>query len=198
MNETNDHAERKRIRRLMRERRRNLNAGERRIAAEHLRNRLLALPRFRHARSIAAYLAVGGEMSLHPVIETAWSLNIPVYLPCLRGLRMEFRRYESGTRLQANRFGIPEPQPMRDAAIRPRFLDIVFAPLVAFDSRGGRLGTGGGYYDRTFEFLRERKHWKRPALIGVAYEFQHVPALPLAAWDIPMSAVVTDAATRTF
>lgn len=169
-----------------------------RVAAEQLRRRLLALPRFRHIRNLAAYLAVDGEISLEPVIEAAWFLKIPVYLPCLRGERMEFRRYAPDSRLRANRFGIPEPLHTPGSSISARYLDTVLAPLVAFDSHGGRLGTGGGFYDRTFEFLHDRSYWKHPELIGVAYEFQHVPSLPLASWDVPMSAVVTDAATRIF
>lgn len=198
MNETNERAMRKQIRRLMRERRRNLDRRARDIAARHLCRHLLALVRFRHARNIAAYLAVDGEMSLQPVIETAWSLNIPVYLPCLRGLRMEFRRYTPETPLRRNHVGIPEPAPAAGTTLSARFLDVVLAPLVAFDGSGGRLGTGGGYYDRTFQFLQDRKYWNRPTLIGVAYEFQQVSALPLASWDIPMHGVVTDARTRTF
>lgn len=197
MTETNER-ERRSIRRLMREHRRNLDARAMRIASDQLRNRLLALPRFRHVRNLAVYLAVDGEISLAPVIEEAWFLGIPVYLPCLRGARMEFRRYEPNTRLRANRFGIPEPPARPGATIKARYLDTVLAPLVAFDDNGGRLGTGGGFYDRTFAFLRDRNYWKHPTLIGVAYEFQRVPALPLAGWDVPVSAVVTDAATRIF
>lgn len=197
MAETNER-ERRSIRRLMRERRRHLDGRAMRIAADELRRRLLALPRFRHARNLATYLAVDGEISLNPVIEAAWFLRIPVYLPCLRGQRMEFRRYAPDTPLRANRFGIPEPELSPGSSISARYLDTVLAPLVAFDDNGGRLGTGGGFYDRTFEFLRHRDYWKRPVLIGVAYEFQRVPSLPLAGWDVPMSAVVTDVATRIF
>lgn len=198
MNETDEAAERKKIRRLMRQRRRELAAADVDLSAERLRRRLLALPRFRHSRNIAAYLAVEQEISLAPLIETAWSLRIPVYLPCLRGKHMEFRRYLPDTPLRPNRFGIPEPEPTAGGDINRRFLDTVLAPLVAFDPRGGRLGTGGGYYDRTFAFLRHRHHWKRPLLLGVAYEFQQVPKLPLADWDVPLDAVITDRNTHLF
>jgi len=195
MNETN---ERKSIRRLVRERRRQLDTAERRDAALRLRNHLLALPRFRRARNIAAYHAVDGEMPLDPVIESAWSLGIPVYLPCLRGVRMEFRRYTADTTLINNRFGIPEPANRPGARINARFLDLVLAPLVAFDAHGNRLGTGGGFYDRTFAFLRHRHAWRRPSLFGVAYEFQQVPRLHAALWDVPLHGVVTDASTHIF
>lgn len=190
--------ERKAIRRLIRERRRLLSPAEQRAAALRLRNQLLALPRFRHARNIAAYLAVDSEISLNPAIESAWSLGIPVYLPCLVKARMEFRRYTPGTPLIANRFGIPEP--VRDPARRlnARFLDLVLAPLVAFDADGNRLGTGGGYYDRTFAFLKHRQHWNSPRLYGVAYEFQQHAHLPHDSWDVPLHRAVTDTAIHSF
>lgn len=193
MHETN---ERKSIRRLMRERRRQLTVPEQRNAALRLRNRLLALSRFRHARNIAAYHAVDSEISLDPVIETAWSLGIAVYMPCLRGMRMEFRRYAPDTLLINNRFGIPEPR--AGARINARFLDLVLTPLLAFDPEGARLGTGGGYYDRTFAFLQHRRSWKRPSLFGVAHAFQQVPQLPVEAWDVPLHGVITDAAAHIF
>ena len=199
MSETNARkAHRNSIRHSIRERRRALGVRDQRAAAAELRNHLLALPRFRHTRNIAAYVAVDGEIPLDPVIETAWSLDIPVYLPCLRGQRMEFRRYTPHTLLRDNRFGIPEPENTPGARINARFLDLVLTPLVAFDTNGGRLGTGGGFYDRTFAFLRQRAHWKQPALLGIAYEFQLVPEIPIEAWDIPMRGVVTDVTTRIF
>lgn len=199
MSETSEHRKaRNDIRRLMRERRRRLDSSEMRRASEQLCKRLFALPRRHRIRNLAAYLTVSNEIPLDPVIEMAWSLHIPVYLPCLRGQHLEFRRYTPESTLRRNRFGIPEPEIVQGARINAKFLDTVLTPLLAFDEAGGRLGTGGGFYDRSFEFLRERNYWKRPTLIGVAYEFQCVPALPLAAWDVPMHAVVTDATTRTF
>lgn len=189
---------RKSIRRLIRERRRQLSASERQRAALQLRDQFFSRHRIRRCRNLAAYLAVQGEIPLDPVIETAWALGIPVYLPCLRGNHMEFRRYAPDTRLVPNRFGIPEPENVPGIRVNARFLDIVLTPLVAFDERGGRLGTGGGYYDRTFAFLRHRRYWIRPTLLGAAYEFQRVPEVPTAAWDVPLHGVITDARTRFF
>jgi 5-formyltetrahydrofolate cyclo-ligase len=74
----------------------------------------------------------------------------------------------------------------------------VLAPLVAFDRSGNRLGMGGGYYDRSFAYLRHRVHWRRPRLIGYAYGFQEVQALERAHWDVPLSGVVTELGLRLF
>ena len=180
------------IRREMRARRRLLGNRERADASTALADNAFSLHRLRTARNLAAYLSVQGEISLDPIIEHAWSLRIPVYVPRLRGLSLEFHRYLPDTPLEKNRFGIPEPTAQSAVRINPRFLDVVLTPLVAFDANGGRLGTGGGYYDRTFSFLRQRTHWRKPSLLGVAYAFQQVDDLPVAAWDVPLEGIITD------
>ncbi|MFY0645404.1 5-formyltetrahydrofolate cyclo-ligase [Sulfitobacter geojensis] len=68
--------------------------------------------------------------------------------------------------------------------------EILIVPLLAFNRNGGRLGYGGGFYDRTLEMLRA----KRPTLaIGFAFEGQEVDDLPLEATDQPLDLIVTEA-----
>ena len=69
---------------------------------------------------------------------------------------------------------------------------MVFLPLVGFDRRGVRLGTGGGYYDRAFAFRRWRSAWYAPRLVGPAYGFQQLEHITAAAHDVLMDAVVTE------
>ena len=67
--------------------------------------------------------------------------------------------------------------------------ELVIVPLVAFDRNGGRLGYGGGFYDRTLEMLRA----KRPTFaIGFAYSAQQADHLPLEATDQPLDQIVTE------
>ena len=89
---------------------------------------------------------------------------------------------------------IPEPLVERRELVRVRDLDLILMPLVGFDLQGNRLGMGGGFYDRSLAFLRYRLYWKRPRLLGLAYDFQQVDILTADPWDIPMQAVVTDQA----
>jgi len=51
---------------------------------------------------------------------------------------------------------------------------------------------GGGYYDRTFSYLQRHAHWKKPKLLGLAYQFQQVEHLTRNSWDIPIYGVVTE------
>jgi 5-formyltetrahydrofolate cyclo-ligase len=187
--------ERHQLRRQLRARRRALPATERACAhrqfARILARAHLLLPH----RRVAVYFAYGHEADLSAVIELARRRRCELYLPVItdfRHSRMRFVRYGAHSPMRTNRYGIPEPHP-RDAAIIPvRQLDLVLLPLVAFDARGWRLGSGAGFYDRSLHHLREGRRWRRPKLIGVGYECQRVPQLQPDHWDVPLDGMLTE------
>src|SRR6056297_66853 len=189
-------ASRSALRLEMRARRRALPPFRRRLANRAIVRRISTLAAFRRARSVALYWPADGEPDVRALAATAWRHNKRVLLPVVsqQGV-MRFATWDRNTRFRRNRYGIPEPVARRFRAPATR-LDLVVMPLVAFDDHGNRLGMGGGYYDRTFEFLRLRKRWRKPHLIGVAYEFQRLPALPRVSWDVPLGGVVTEAGFR--
>lgn len=185
--------DRARLRREMRARRRALSAqartdAARRIAQIAIRSRLL-----KPGRRIAVYLAHGGEADLRFVIAAARRRNCILYLPAIvsyRAGRMTFRPFDSRAALRANRYGILEPASTERCAAA--HLDLVFAPLVAFDERGSRVGSGAGFYDRALQRLRAGRLWRRPRIVGVGYEFQRSAALDRAPWDVPLDAALTE------
>jgi 5-formyltetrahydrofolate cyclo-ligase len=184
------------LRRELRAKRRALPAAARAQADRAIHVHLRSLPEYRRARRIALFMAFDGEPSLEPLVEAARRQRKQLYVPVLRGLTMRFAELEPGATLAANFFGIMEPK--LGANLDARELDLVLTPLVAFDDHGIRLGVGRGYYDRTFKFLRHRSHWRRPKLLGVAYELQHVGPLTPSSWDVPLWGVVTEARVRRF
>lgn len=188
------------LRRQMRTFRRALSASERQQAAGAVARRLVAWPAFADATRIAGYWAFDGELDPMPALERVWAANRQVYLPVLaEGSLLYFAPYRPGAPLRRNRFKIPEPEVAPTEWLRPSQLDLVLAPLVAFDSTGTRLGMGGGFYDRSFAFLREKSdQHQRPWLLGLAYEFQKVAELARQSWDIPLDAVMTEAALYDF
>ena len=183
---------RRAIRTEMRARRRTISERERARMAGALARHLRTSLRLRRARRVACYLSNDGEMELGPVMDFLRANGRQVLLPALHCGELWFLPYDRDTSLAPNRFGIPEPAVAGHARCRARHLDLVLMPLVAFDKSGNRLGMGGGFYDRTFSYLRNRTFWKKPLLIGIAYEFQCLEALPPRPWDVPLHGVATE------
>ena len=138
------------------------------------------------------YWLMKSEPSAFSVEDLAAERGCRIFLP-----RIDRRRASGAMRfvpmqgpLQHNRLGIAEPQGSK--ALGARWLDVVFLPLVGFDRHGVRLGTGGGFYDRTFAFRQLRRAWQVPRLVGLAYAFQQLEGITAAAHDVLMDAVVTE------
>jgi 5-formyltetrahydrofolate cyclo-ligase len=183
------------LRRQMRHQRRSLSAQQRHRAASELERTLACHSLFLHSRHIAFYLPNDGEIDLTPLIRRAWQMGKQCYLPTLSPRhhnRLWFAPFKHDSALILNRFGIPEPEGNWRQMRSVRSLDLIVAPLVAFDSQGNRLGMGGGYYDRTLAYLSQRTNWRKPRLLGAAYAFQQVEQLPHQPWDVPLDGIATE------
>ena len=187
-----------RLRSSMRKERGNLTAPQREEAAQSCARLACSLPALRRARSIAAYLAHRGEMSCEPIIEWALGRGKTVLLPVVTGRHMRFAPYSPGDTLVPNRWGILEPEWQPGRWVSARRSNVALTPLVAFDSVGNRLGQGGGYYDRAFAFRSAARHWQRPLLVGLAYDFQQVAELEAKPTDVPLDAVITEQQIHKF
>lgn len=150
--------------------------------------RLQALPAFQSARTIAAFVAMKGEVDVGPLLVLARALGKTVLLPRVDAERNELALhvFAEDDPLTASGFGVPEPRP--DAAVvAPHDVDFVIVPGLVFDERGHRIGYGGGYYDRLLPRL------PRALTVGVAFDFQLVPEVPNTPGDAPVALIVTDA-----
>jgi 5-formyltetrahydrofolate cyclo-ligase len=187
-------AERDRLRRELRARRRALPAAQRIAAADAVAARLLDLPFMPERGYVAGYWAMDGEIALH-----AWQLRLPrdcVYcLPVLSGDALRFAPWRPGDALVTNRFGIPEPDVEPSSALDAADMAFVAMPLVGFDANGARLGMGGGWYDRSFAFRRDSP--APPWLAGVGFEAQRIDPLAAQDWDVRPDAICTEANTYT-
>jgi 5-formyltetrahydrofolate cyclo-ligase len=175
----------------MRATRRSLSKVEQQQAAVSLKQKLNQDSNFKYAKFIALYLANDGEVSTLLAIQQAWQQGQHVYLPVLDPIRkgfLWFVEYKPNSRMRNNRFGIAEPDPRFNKRINPRFLHAVGLPLVAFDLDGNRLGMGGGFYDRSFEFCSQLGI--KPKLFGLAHRCQQVAALPTESWDIQLEGII--------
>lgn len=171
--------------------RRSLTPEARESASARIADRLLRSHEFRAARVFACYLPMADEVDPLRIIARAWQMQKQVCAPVVgsRG-RMEFMKLAPDTRLVRNRFGLWEPESSESVA--PGSIDLVVTPLVAFDADCGRIGMGGGYFDRCFAFLRQPRRWRRPKLIGLAFDCQAVRKIELNPWDIRLYSVATE------
>lgn len=162
-------------------RRKTAHATQRPGAAGHL-SQVLAGYR---GVPLAGYMPIRTEIDPLPAMAEA-AAHGPVGVPVIQaeGQPLEFSRWQPDGPLRDGPFGAKVPEV--DDFFDP---EILIVPLVGFDRRGGRLGYGGGFYDRTLERLRSR----RPTLaIGYAFAAQEAQDLPLEPTDQPLDLIVTE------
>ncbi len=165
------------------------------MASQALVDSLEQLPAFLTDKRIGGYWAVAGELPLAALIQGLRARGQIYHLPVVDAKRqLRFAAWQPGGSIEMNRYGIPEPVCAAADLIAPEQLDVVLLPLLGFDRNGHRLGFGGGYYDRSFAFLRERKAPAKPILVGVAYAMQEVAAIEAMPWDVHLDYVVTEQA----
>lgn len=173
-----------RVRERMRAERAARSDEERARDARAVARQILALEAYRRARTVMAYAAVRGEIALDDVIADALAGGKALALPlCVGPGRMQARRVTALGQLRPGRYGIPEPDGTCPP-LEPGEIDVILVPGVAFDRRGGRVGQGGGYYDR---FLPET----RALRVGVCADFALMEAVPTRAHDQRMDVIVT-------
>lgn len=192
-------SEKKAIRARMRKARQALSPQSQHLAATALMRSVSKNLWFRLGRCFACYSTVDGELGTQALIQTLWLKKKRCALPVLNKVgepRLQFREFEPHSPRQYNTFGILEPK--LTPLIPPYLFDVIFLPLVAFDTRGNRLGMGAGYYDRTLAAKRLGPLVKRPILVGLAYDFQQVDTLPCEPWDVRLDAVCTPTQTVVF
>lgn len=167
--------------------------AERIAAASGVVASLEQLPEFLVDQRVAGYWAVGGELPLHSAVARLRARGQRYHLPILAPRHtLRFAPLLPNAVLRANRHSIPEPECASDELLAPAAIELVLLPLTAFDRRGNRLGTGGGYYDRSFAFLREAARPAQPLLVGIGYSFQEVAALDSQPWDVRLDFIATE------
>lgn len=140
---------------------------------------------------LSGYMPIRTEIDPLPAMAEA-AAHGPVGVPVIQGagLPLRFSRWTPGGALKDGPFGAKVPE--KDDYFEP---EILIVPLVAFDAQGGRLGYGGGFYDRTLEGLRA----KRSTLaIGFAFDAQETDNLPLEPTDQSLNMVITESRVLTF
>ena len=177
------------LRRQAFERRDSLSRRERDAAAEAVAKRGVELARKTLPRgaTVAAYWAIRSEIGTQILMEALIAAGFRTALPVTRQTRtpLLFRLWNVGDDLGRGVLGNPEPL-AEAVAVTPA---LVFAPLAAFDARGGRIGYGSGHYDTTLQSLRLHGPVR---YVGLAFDVQEVERVPLEPHDIRLDMVLTE------
>jgi 5-formyltetrahydrofolate cyclo-ligase len=182
-----DRARKSALRRATRAARDGLQPDQRARASAAVVDRLRRLPELRRARVVALYAAHGSEVDVGALIAPLRARGVTTVLPRVDGDELRFVTTTADSRLAIGYRGVSEPH---GPTIELGTIDAIVLPGLAFDPVGGRLGQGGGHYDRLLSEVRP------DALrIGVGHACQIVPRVPREAHDGPVDVVVTDRAT---
>ena len=182
---------------------RSLSRGARRRAAKarpdasvHAARNFMSAIALAEDALAALYYPIRDELDTEPLAAALVEKGVPIALPVTQGKTkpLAFRRYAPGDRLVPGAYGEMIPDESAET-VAPT---VVVAPLLAFTREGGRLGYGGGYYDRTLAALRRQaKEGGAPVLaVGYAYGAQEVDALPPDPLDEALDWVVTERAAH--
>ena len=158
------------------------NGAASRAAMDHF----LAAGLHTGAGVISGYCPIRTEIDPTPLMEALHAAGHRLCVPVIqgRGLALKFREWRPGSAMIEGTFGALVPA--AGEWLEPRLL---IAPLLAFDASGGRLGYGGGFYDRSLLGLRANR---RTLAVGFAYSAQQVDAVPRGPTDQPLDAIVTE------
>ena len=139
-----------------------------------------------NAKRILSYSAFQGELSAQFLLQ---NLTAKVYLPKIVDYQNSLMHFFPSNQNQiTNRFGIAEPYGNGNSVELTDF-DLIFTPLVGFDTKGNRLGLGAGFYDKALNTITGSK---KPLLIGLAYDFQEVKTIKPDVWDVPLDVILTN------
>ena len=175
------------LRNILLNRLREQSEQQRERKSKQIEKKLLKQEEFIKAKRVMFYLAFDGEVKTESMINKARGLGKQIYVPCcdIENKILKPCILMKNSVLKKGPYQTLEPQ--NKINIHLKKLDLVIVPALAFDKSGNRIGRGKGYYDR---FLKKVLALKRTHSIGLAFDFQILPTLPLEQNDMPVEKVL--------
>ncbi|MEI6831204.1 MAG: 5-formyltetrahydrofolate cyclo-ligase [Candidatus Omnitrophota bacterium] len=158
---------------------------ERNRKSKFILNKLLKNKAFRKAKIVMFYIAFGGEVNTTEMIREAQKIGKVICVPMCRKDKeiMQPAILENHAKLKLGPYGVWEPA--TENLIKPKDLNLVIVPGLAFDKKGNRLGRGKGYYDRFLSTLSNKTY-----SIGLAFDFQILPLVPTTTHDVSVKEII--------
>lgn len=176
------------IRKFMLSKRDSIDAQQKRIWDDKIFEAIIGSDFYKKANMIFTFVSFKSEVDTHKLINHAINEKKVICVPRIKSKQagIEVFKINDLADLETGYFGVPEPMECCHP-VDIRDIDLTIMPGLAFDREGGRVGYGGGFYDR-FLMKMERRLYK----IAPAYEFQLLDKVPMDDWDIPIDGIVTE------
>jgi len=172
-----------------------LEIRERHKKSAAITERILSMPDMDNWKTLFVYVNFRSEVETLQLIRRCLENGQCVAVPLVdsaQSTMIALQVIDLEQDLQPGYYGIPEPDPAKTTLVEGKEIDAVMLPGSVFDTAGGRLGYGGGYYDR---FLVNDA--PQASRIGLAFELQVVPAVPLEPHDQRLDYLITEKRTIT-
>ena len=189
----NSDKERSDLRRRILAAREDLDPSRRAEMSRRVRENVLQIEQVKQASEVMLYVNFRSEVETFPLFAALQQQGILTSAPLtlVRDHRLlAYRITDPALDLRPGYCGIPEPDPTQAVPVDPAAIDVVLLPGSVFDRQGGRLGYGGGYYDR---FLAREA--PRALRIGLAFSMQVVDRVPVLEHDMKLHYLVTEKET---
>jgi 5-formyltetrahydrofolate cyclo-ligase len=145
--------------------------------------------------TLFSYMPIKSELDITPVMEACWAKGYRVMIPKVQPeQRLKLFEVRSHADLEKGTWGIPEPVSAAPQLVDIKQIDVVLVPGLAFDANLGRLGYGGGYYDR---FMQQfvRAGIAKPYAIAGAFDMQTIQQVPMGLFDFRLDELITEERT---
>lgn len=179
----------KALRKLMISKRDSISLEEKILLDKKIFENVIKSKAFIESKVIFSYVSYKNETDTHSIIKYGLNNNKIVCVPKIKSLSegtMEAVKIDSFEELEVSALGILEPIDTC-SVVDAKDIDLLLMPGLAFDNNGGRIGYGGGFYDR---FLRNTR--KDALKIGIGYHFQIVLEVPMENNDSFIDGIITD------
>ncbi|WP_027632354.1 5-formyltetrahydrofolate cyclo-ligase [Clostridium hydrogeniformans] len=158
-------------------------------ASKNIFNKVISTEAYKNSKVIFIFVSFGSEVYTHELITYSLKLGKRICVPKVVSKKEGMKAIEikSLEELTPSNYGILEPEIKESNIIDERSIDLVIIPGVAFDKDGGRLGYGGGFYDRFLPMVRKESY-----KIAIAYSFQVIEKVPREENDFLVPCIITD------